>query len=124
MRTTSVCRVLSLSRTAYMALAASFPVSTGIMLDNLIKESKEVRSGVIWSDLRGLGRFAAFPGKAGRGRRERGGFTCTGCPGRPGGGAPQSARLRVRTAPRLPTRRRPRPPLTIPPISPLNHSHS
>lgn len=41
-RTTTVCRVLSISRTAYMALAASFPLSTEIMLDNLLNEAQEV----------------------------------------------------------------------------------
>jgi hypothetical protein len=44
-RTVSVCRVLSLSRTAYMALVASFPLSSELMLDNLLKEAQSVRRG-------------------------------------------------------------------------------
>ena len=43
MRTLSVCRVLSLSRIAYMALAASFPLSAEKVLSNLLEEAGRVR---------------------------------------------------------------------------------
>lgn len=39
-----MCRVLSIGRTAYMALATAFPLSTEIMLENLMKEAQEVIS--------------------------------------------------------------------------------
>jgi hypothetical protein len=39
----SVCRVLSISRTAYMALAGAFPLSAERMLDNLMQAAQEVR---------------------------------------------------------------------------------
>ncbi|GBF99926.1 hypothetical protein Rsub_12619 [Raphidocelis subcapitata] len=40
-RTTSVCRVLSLGRTAYAALAAAFPLSTQTLLGNLLEAAQE-----------------------------------------------------------------------------------
>ena len=44
-RTVSVCRVMALSRTAYIALASVFPMSTQMLLDNLMREAQEARSG-------------------------------------------------------------------------------
>ncbi len=42
-----MCRVLCLSRTAYMALAASFPLSVALLLDNLMKQAEEVGGACI-----------------------------------------------------------------------------
>lgn len=44
MRTLSVCRVLTLSRTAYMALGSNFPLSTATLLDNLVTQAEIVRA--------------------------------------------------------------------------------
>jgi len=48
-RTTTVCRVLSLGRPAYQALLAAFPLSAEKVLDNLLEAAQEVgvrREGV------------------------------------------------------------------------------
>jgi hypothetical protein len=51
-RTACVCRVLSLSRTAYLALAAAFPISAERVLGNLLEAAEEVRRRLVHASMR------------------------------------------------------------------------
>jgi hypothetical protein len=42
-RTTGLCRVLTISRSAYNAVASDFPTSSSVVLDNLVARAEEVR---------------------------------------------------------------------------------